>query len=124
MNKITLADIKVALKDKRFRDSLPSCLKEDLIKWQKNPGCGCNIPFYKKIILEASDTINNYYPDKTIDSNSLKLEDGFKIVNNFLVINCSIHELEKKLKSLDPGSKQMAVARYEDQVTVVINNLD
>jgi chemotaxis methyl-accepting protein methylase len=32
--------------------------------------------------------------------------------------------LEKKLSKLGPGRKQLDVARWEDQVTVVINELD
>ena len=44
--------------------------------------------------------------------------------NNFSIINCSITELESKLRSLSPGRKQIAISRYEDQVTVVINELD
>lgn len=118
MNNITLADIKLALKDSRFRGSLPVHFKDDLLKWEKNPGCGCNIPFYKKIILEAKDQLKNYYPDKSIEYNDIK------IINNFNVINCSIFDLEKNLKKLSTGRKQIAVARYEDQVTVIVNDLD
>ena len=44
--------------------------------------------------------------------------------NNFSIINCSIGELEDRMKSLPSGRKQIAIARYEDQVTVVINELD
>jgi hypothetical protein len=120
MNNITLADVKLALKDKRFRDSLPTSFKEDILKWEKNPGCGCNIPLYKKIILDAKDQLKNYYPDKVVIIESSDI----KQINNFYVINCSILELEKNLKSLSPGRKQVAIARYEDQVTVLINDLD
>jgi hypothetical protein len=43
---------------------------------------------------------------------------------NFSVINCSIHDLEDKLNALPAGSYQITVARYEDQVTAIINRLD
>ena len=44
--------------------------------------------------------------------------------NQWSVINCSIDDLEKQLRKLGPGRKQLDIARYEDQVTVVINELD
>jgi hypothetical protein len=126
MNNLTLADIKIALKDKRFRDTLPHSFKEDLFKWEKNPGCGCNVGFYKRILSEASDQIKSYYPNKTFNSNlgHEELNQDFIIKNNFYVINCSINDLEFNLKKLSPGRKQLAIARYEDQVTVLINDLD
>jgi hypothetical protein len=43
--------------------------------------------------------------------------------NTWTVINCNIDELEKRLKALPPGRKQLELARYEDQVTVVVNEL-
>jgi hypothetical protein len=47
-----------------------------------------------------------------------------EIRNNFSVINCSIGELEEKLQSLKGGRKQISMARFEDQVTVIVNDLD
>lgn len=44
-------------------------------------------------------------------------------VNNWSIINCHIDDLEKKLKSLPGGRKQLAVARWQDQVTVIINEV-
>jgi hypothetical protein len=44
--------------------------------------------------------------------------------NNFSIINCSIGELEDRMKTLAAGRKQIAIARYEDQVTVIVNELD
>ena len=44
--------------------------------------------------------------------------------NNWTVINCKADELEERLRRLPNGRKQLAIARYEDLVTVVINEID
>lgn len=119
---VTLMDVKQALRDSRFRESLPKSFEDDLRKYQQNPGCACNVPFYKKIMIEAKDNLQAYYPNKSIVSLD---EDAKKIAeNNFSVINCHIDDLEDKLKRLSTGRKQIAISRYEDQVTVIINDLD
>ena len=119
---VTLMDVKQALRDSRFRESLPKEFEEYLVKYQQNPGCACNVPFYKKIMTEAKDALQQYYPNKSIISLE---EDAQKLAeNNFSVINCNINELEEKLKRLPIGRKQIAVCRYEDQVTAIINELN
>jgi hypothetical protein len=119
---ITLMDVKQALRDSRFRDSLPKSFEEEVRKYQQNPGCACNVPLYKKIIDEAKVELQSYFPNKSIVS----LEEDAKRLadNNFSVISCNIDDLEAELKRLPIGRKQIAMARYEDQVTVVINELD
>lgn len=114
-------DVKQALRDSRFRDSLPSNFSEDISKYLQNPSCACNLPIYKKIINEAKQELLKYFPGKELPN----IEE-FKIPNNnWSVINCSANELESRLAKLLPnGRKQIAVARYEDQVTVVVNDLD
>lgn len=119
---IGLMDVKAALRDSRFRTSLPNHFQEDLQKYLQNPGCACNVPIYKKIMTEAKEELQSYYPNRSIanlDEDAKRLAE-----NSFSVINCGINELESKLKLLPKGRKQIAVARYEDQVTVVINELD
>jgi hypothetical protein len=115
-------DVKQALRDSRFRDSLPKSFEEEVRKYQQNPGCACNVPLYKKIIDEAKVELQSYFPNKSIVS----LEEDAKRLadNNFSVISCNIDDLEAELKRLPIGRKQIAMARYEDQVTVVINELD
>lgn len=91
-------------------------------KYQSNPGCACNAPLYKEILNNYSDLLKEYYPGKEIKDLSKEAEVLAK--NNFTVINCNIRELESKLKAFGPGRKQIAVTRYEDQVTAIINELD
>lgn len=119
--KISLLEVKKALKDSRFRMSLPKEFESDVESFLEKPGCGCHVPFYKKILKECKQQLQNYYPNlEIVDQNDLeKLAE-----NNWTVINCHINELESKLNTLPPGRKQMDIARYEDQVTVVVNELD
>lgn len=115
-------DVKQALRDSRFRESLPNSFQEDMKKYLQNPGCACNVPIYKKIMTEAKEQLQSYYPSRSVanlDDEAKKLAD-----NNFSVINCHIDELESKLRKLPPGRKQLAVARYENTVTVIVNELE
>ena len=119
---VSLMDVKQALRDIRFREKLPDSFKEEIHKYQQNPGCACNVPLYKRIMTEAKDVLQNYYPNKSVVSLE---EDAKKLAdNNFSVINCHIKDLEENLKKLSIGRKQIAICRYEDQVTAIINELD
>ena len=119
---IGLMEVKQALRDKRFRESLPTDFKEDLQKYLQNPGCACNVPIYKKVMTNAREQLQTYYPNRSIAN--LDEEVSKLAQNNFTVINCHVNELETHLKKLTPGRKQIAVTRYEDQVTVIVNELD
>lgn len=115
-------DVKIALKDQRFRDSLPVSFKEDLQKYLQNPGCACNAPIYKKIIREAQEQLKQYYPNREV----MNLEQDAKKLaeNKWEVINCHKDKLEDELKKLPVGRKQIAIARFEEEVTVIVNHLD
>ena len=120
--KIGLMEVKQALKDERFRNSLPPEMKPDLDKFLKDQGCACNVPIYKKVIRDHSDKLKEYYPGKEVMNE--KEEAAALSQNKFSVINCHKDDLEKNLHNLPTGRKQIAVARFEDQVTVVVNELD
>jgi len=119
---IGLMEIKQALRDKRFRDTLPESLKQDVQKFLSNPGCACNLPIYQKVLKEARREVSAYFPNRAISN----LEDEVKKLaeNHWRVINCHVSELEQQLAKLPPGRKQLAIARHEDQVTVVVNDLE
>lgn len=120
--KITLNDVKAALKDSRFRSTLPKEMDKDIQSFLDNPGCACHIPLYRKIIRECGEQLVKYFPGMSVPDQD---EDIRKLAeNHWTVINCHIDELESKLKRLGPGRKQLDVARYEDQVTVVVNDLE
>lgn len=123
--RITIHDVKQALLDDRFRLSLPEELSEDVQKFLKNPGCGCNHSIYLNVMRKASKQIMDYFPNKE-EPNPKEVEQEIEKLstNDWQVINCHIHELAEKLRKLGPGRKQLEIARYQDQVTVVINHLE
>ena len=125
MKRVTVHDIKQALLDERFRQILPEELKEDVQKFLKNPGCACNNPIYMKIISKARKQVSEYFPLKEDTSPEDFNKEIDKIArNSWQVINCHVNELFEELRKLGNGRKQLDVARWQDQVTVVINHLD
>ena len=114
---ISLFDVKQALRDNKFRESLPESLLPEVQRFLNNPSCTCNFSIYVKLLKEAKDQLIQHYLSPEEEQEKLAK-------NNFSIINCSIGELEDRMKSLPSGRKQIAIARYEDQVTVVINELD
>lgn len=121
-NYVSLMDIKTAMKDEKFRSDLPESLAPEVQKFINNPSCSCNVPLYKKILKEAKEQVLNYFPNKEVMSQEEEIERLAK--NNWYVINCSIGDLEKEMKKLPAGRKQVTMSRYEDQVTVIVNELD
>lgn len=115
MKKIGLLEIKQSLWDQRFRDLFPEHKKE-IDEFLKNPGCPCNTSLYQGI-LKHQDRLAKYFPGKEIVAE-------VEVSNNFKVINCTVDELEKELRKLKPGRKQIAIARWENQVTVIVNEAD
>lgn len=123
MKKIDLIDVKKALADPRFRQSLGIEFQEDVAKYLTNPGCSCNHKIYRRILKEAKKQLLSYYPGKTeVDNESENISKMSR--NYFTVINCHKDDLQKELKKLPPGRKQIAITRYEDQITAVINELE
>ena len=122
---MTLLDVKTAMRDQRFRDSLPEEFKEDVDLYLKNPSCACNHKIYVKVATKAKKQLREYFPQKETENLEKELQTLEKLPENtWSVINCHVNELQKELKRLPPGRKQLSVSRYEDQVTVVVNELD
>ena len=119
---IGLIEVKQALRDARFRNSLPENFKDEIQKYLNNPGCACNVPIYQKVMKEAKKELQAYFPNRNIAD----IDEEVKKIsqNHWTVINCAATELEEKLKRLPSGRKQIAVSIFEDQVTVVVNELD
>lgn len=123
MNKIGLMDVKSALKDARFRKNLPPELNDDVVKYLNNPGCPtCGVPLFRKILKHCKQQLRDYFPGQDVVDEEKELAKLAE--NHWTVINCSVDELEDQLRKLPPGRKQIDVARYEDQVTVVVNEID
>lgn len=117
---VSLMQVKAALKDSRFREILPKTI--DLQQYLNNPGCACNVPLYKKILQDCKPQLQEYFPGRSIAN----LEEEIKQLaqNNWQVINTHVDQLENELRKLGVGRKQITVARYEEQCTVIVNHLD
>jgi len=122
--KVNIHDIKQALLDERFRGSLPPELTEDVQSFLKNPGCACNHPIYMNVMRKAGKEIANYFPTKDVSSDEMEKTLERVAKNEWQVINCNIQELSAELKKLPVGRKQLDIARWQDQVTIVINHLE
>ena len=120
--KIKLIQIKQALNDARFRTTLPQEITKDVTGYLNNPSCTCNINLYRRLVKDYKKQLQDYYPSLDIQDDQEDVEQLAK--NKWQVINCDIKDLETELRKLGPGRKQLEMARYQDQVTVVINDLD
>jgi hypothetical protein len=121
-NSITVSDIKEALKDEQFRNALPASLQDDVKKFLSNPNCSCNMKIYQRILAEADVNVKAFFPNKSLVSPQQVMETVMH--NNWTVINCNINQLEDELRKLKTGRKQISMGRFEDQVTVIINELE
>ena len=120
--KIGLKEVKNALKDSRFRLTLPKEMESDMDEFLKNPGCACHTPLYRKVIKNCREQLSKYFPGMEVPEQDEEIRKISE--NHWSVINCHVDELEGRLSRLGPGRKQIDVARWEDQVTVVVNDLD
>jgi DNA-binding transcriptional MerR regulator len=77
---------------------------------------------YRKILKNCKEQLEKYYPNSEAPNPDEELQKLSE--NKWTVINCHIDELEKQLRKLGPGRKQLDMARYLDQVTVIVNELD
>lgn len=121
--KISIQEVKEALRDSNFRLSLPPELKDDIRKYEQNPNCPCNLDVYRNILKLGAKQLKEYYPGKEVVNPDAELPPLQE--NRWKVINCTIGELENFLKKDAAfGRKQVAIARYQDQATIIINDLD
>ncbi len=125
MAKRTLSrlDIKQAiLTDVRFRKLFPE-LKQEIDSILKNPTCACNVPMFDKF-FRHKDRLRQYFSNREIKSPGEPQEDKGSHQNHWTVIDCHVDELERKLNELHKvGQKQVAVARYEDRIVMIVNDL-
>lgn len=122
MNFVSIRDVKIAMSDSDFRKKLPETLREDIQKYEQNPGCSCNLSVYKRVLKYGIKQLQEYFPGRMIENIDEELQKLSE--NHWTVINCHKDELEKRLKELPNGRKQLAVCRFEDQCTVIVNELD
>lgn len=93
-----------------------------MVKFLSDPGCACNVPLYRAILQEAKSQLEAYYPGREATNEEQEIKQLSQ--NHWSVINCHIDEVEDKLRKLPNGRKQIAIARFQDQVTLIINEID
>lgn len=118
--RLSRLEIKQAiLTDSRFRDLFPE-LKEDISKVISNPSCACNVPIYDKF-FKHKDRLAKYFSEREIKDPKQEAEENNQ--NHWSVINCKVDELEEVLNKMHKlGRVQIAVARFQDEVTVIVND--
>jgi hypothetical protein len=119
MIEIKIASIKKALRSHEFRNKYPE-FKEEINTYIENPDCKCNIPLYNAILSDLNRLKEWFGEDAVIVEPPLPEEP--EQVNKWQVVNCHINDLESFMQGLSHGPKQIAIARWEDQVTVIIND--
>jgi len=119
--RLTRLDIKHAiLSNVKFRELFPE-LEKEIKEVISNPSCPCHIPTYD-LFFRYKDRLQQYFSMKEIKSPQEEAEDESQ--NNWSVINCKAHELEDVLNKLHKqGRLQIAIARFENEITLVVNSL-
>ena len=108
------------LNDKRFRDLFPE-LQEDIAKVIGNPSCACNVPIYDKF-FKHKDRLVKYFSNREIKNPVEEVKETNQ--NHWSVYNCNVEEIEEVLNKMHKhGRHQIAIARYEDEVTIIVNSL-
>ena len=118
--RLTRLNIKHAiLTDGRFRDLFPE-LKKEIAEVLNNPSCACNVPIYD-MFFKYNERLGKYFSGHEIKSPQEEaIEDN---QNHWNVINCNVEELEEAMNKLHKvGRVQIAVARYQDELTVIVND--
>ena len=124
MKPVGLMDVRQALlADDRFQNLFPE-MKAEIDKFLKDPRrCGsCVVPLAKEILNHFPDRVEKYFPGRLV----IRPEDESKKLaeHNYTIINCHINELEEKLRRLPAGGKRyLSLARFEDQVTVIVDEI-
>lgn len=123
MKEIKVEHIKKALRDSSFRALFPD-FRDDMDQFLRNPDCKCNAPLYNAIMRDTANLKKYFGNDVVVTDPPLpeQDEDDIEQINQWNVINCHIDQLEQILDQFRAGPVQLAIARYEDQITVVINN--
>lgn len=119
MTEIKIASIKKALRSHGFRNNYPE-LKEDIDAYIKNPDCKCNIPLYNAILSDLP-RLKKWFGEEAVVVEPPLSEEPDQI-NQWQVFNCHIDDLESFMQGLSHGPKQIAIARFEDQITIIVND--
>lgn len=116
---ITKSLIIKSLWKREFRDLFPE-LKSDIDVFLQNPGCKCNEPLYNTI-LQQTDRLKRYFGEEMRIKEKVVTAETLR--QSTFVLNVDIHELQGALRKLPVGPKSISLARFQDQVTAVVQIL-
>lgn len=116
---ITQERLKKEFYNKAFREHF-SRYEEEFKRFFNNPGCACNGVLYRAIASDVEFLKQWFAQDIELDP---ILTDITAQKQEWTVINTTIDKLEEILNGLTLGPKTFAVARHQDQVTVIIRDL-
>jgi hypothetical protein len=120
---ITLNEVKRAIRSADFRRLFPE-LSGEFEQYMAKPGCA---PCVRNVItglLQRQETLLAYFGDVELDIVTPEAGEAPPAsANIYRVINCHIDKLEEELSKLPPGPKQIAAARWSDQITIIVNDL-
>lgn len=95
--------------------------------WNK-PGCSDCWRALLKVIAQEPDRIKAYFGDVDIDLGEMPLPKEHQVVQaTTVVMNCSLIDLQSRidqLESQNAGAKIFALARWKDQITLIVNVVD
>lgn len=116
---VDTTELRKALWKAEFRALFPE-LKDGIHQFLSNPNCKCNAPLFNSL-LQARDRLEQYFgPEIEVVEQPVTEEE---VRTRTFVINTSIDLLEKELRRLPVGPKHISLARFEDQITAVVQLL-
>lgn len=113
----------------QFRDLFPD-MAEKFSEYFKNPSCPCNYGLVQHVVSDGTALERWFKRPVMLDDNlramseKLMMRHGPGGQREFWVLNTTTDKLQSELDSLPPGPKTFAIARWQDQVTVVIQDLE
>lgn len=119
---VTMMDVRAALRDDRFLAQFPE-LSGLVGRYRTQKHCGsCGVELARAIIEKYPERVREYFPGREVLTPREEAA-AVAATEDYTVINCKTTELEAKLRRLPPGRKYVTVARWQDEVTVIVNHL-
>jgi len=125
MGVVTYDHIRKAINRKRFQDLFPE-LAEIFERYITRPGCGSCEETLFSALLASPERLKQYFGD---DSQFEQIPPPPPALarmvpeQSFTVINCHVDELSSKLNMMPPGRYEIAAARWENEITVIVKTI-
>ena len=113
-----IKEIKRELWKQAFRELFPQW-KSQIDKFLSNPNCECNRSLLLAI-LDQKPKLEAYFGGPVQLLVNVSKDQNQRVV----VINTSVHNLESELRKLPMGPKYISLARFQNEITAVIQLLN